>query len=222
MKLALITIGQTPRTDILKDITDLLKNIDYTEYGALDGLTRKQIEQQYFPRGNEEFYVTRLADGTQIKVSKQYITEKLKKLVREVENKVDIIVIMCTGDFEIKSKKIIIIPSKIMTKITEALSPKRIAVFIPDRNQTKMTLNKWSKITENVDIYSWSPYTDPAETLREYAENISEADFIVMDCIGYTKEHGKTVSRYSNKPVLLPRILAVATALSFITKENSS
>ncbi|RLE92368.1 MAG: hypothetical protein DRN04_10495 [Thermoprotei archaeon] len=70
MKLALVTIGQTPRTNILKDIADLLKNIDYAEYGALDGLTRKQIEQQYFPRENGEFYVTRLADGTQVKLSK--------------------------------------------------------------------------------------------------------------------------------------------------------
>jgi len=217
MKLALVTIGQTPRTDILKDIADLLKNIDYVEYGALDGLTRKQIEQQYFPRENEEFYVTRLADGTEVKLSKKRITDRLKKLVKEVENKADIIVIMCTGDFEIKSNKIIIIPSKIMTKIVEALSPKKIAVFIPDKKQTQMTLNKWSSIVEYASIYPWSPYTDSVETLQKHAKKAREVDFVVMDCIGYTKEHGKTVSKYSGKSVLLPRILAIATALSFIT-----
>ncbi|RLE92370.1 MAG: hypothetical protein DRN04_10505 [Thermoprotei archaeon] len=65
-------------------------------------------------------------------------------------------------------------------------------------------------------IYPWSPYTDPLETLQKYAKKAREVDLVVMDCIGYTKEHRKN-SKYSGKSVLLPRILAIATALSFIT-----
>ncbi|RLE92369.1 MAG: hypothetical protein DRN04_10500 [Thermoprotei archaeon] len=41
-----------------------------------------------------------------------------------------------------------------MTKIVEALPPKKIAVFIPDKKQTQMTLNKWSSIAEYVSIYT--------------------------------------------------------------------
>ena len=46
--IAVITIGQSPRPDITSDLRKLLpEGVCMTEYGALDGLTRQQAEEQF-------------------------------------------------------------------------------------------------------------------------------------------------------------------------------
>ena len=48
MKLAALTIGQSPRTDIMADIEQIfIKNTKIIEKGALDGLSKKEINDLY-------------------------------------------------------------------------------------------------------------------------------------------------------------------------------
>jgi protein AroM len=56
-----------------------------------------------------------------------------------------------------------------------------------------------------------SPYT-PGR-LEAAAEDLKDADLIVMHCIGYTEDMRRTVARASGRPVLLARRL-VAAAVS--------
>ena len=49
MKMVFLTIGQSPREDILADIRMYLKGIEYVEYGLLDDLTFEEIEREFKP-----------------------------------------------------------------------------------------------------------------------------------------------------------------------------
>ena len=68
--IAVITIGQSPRPDITSDLRKLLpEGVCMTEYGALDGLTRQQAEEQFGYRGRGELLITRMG-GSGVKCSK--------------------------------------------------------------------------------------------------------------------------------------------------------
>ena len=78
-RLGLLTIGQTPRTDFVSEISDILgKGINIVEKGALDGLTRDEV-QSFYPGEQDETLVTKLADGTSVKVADKYIVSDCRK-----------------------------------------------------------------------------------------------------------------------------------------------
>ncbi len=214
MRLGLVTIGQSPRRDVLEDIEPLLRGIEITERGALDELTREDIEK-LTPEPGEEVYVTRLRDGTEVRVSKRHIEELFQRAIESIEESVDIIVVLCTGDLGIKSRKPLILPGRILTRVVEALSPRSLAVFVPLGSQIPMALRRWSSLVSKVRVYSWSPYTGSLTDLEDVARGI-DAELVVMDCIGYSRLHASIVSRSCGKPVLLPRMLSIAVALSMI------
>ena len=60
----LVTIGQSPRPDIVPDMAAIIgPGVDILEAGALDGLTRSDVDALK-PTGDDEILVTRLLDGT--------------------------------------------------------------------------------------------------------------------------------------------------------------
>jgi len=216
LKLALLTIGQSPRYDIINDVGHLLKNVDYIEKGILDGLSKEYIERELTPKPNENFYITRLRDGSQVKISKSLADKMMAKLVKEVGEYVDLIIIMCTGDFNILSRKPLLLPSKIIMKVVESLSPGSSGVLVPGKGQESMAYNRWAKVVRNVKVFAWSPYTDSEDILKAIAERLKDTDMIVMDCVGFSTRHGELVKRITHKPVVVPRFLIISIAISLI------
>ena len=216
MKLALLTIGQSPRYDIINDVGHLLKNVDYIERGILDGLSKEYIERELAPKLNEDFYITRLRDGSQVKISKNLADKMMAKLVREVEEYVDLIIIMCTGDFNVSSRKPLLLPSKIIMKVVESLSPNTLGVLVPGKGQEGIAYSRWARVARNVKVFAWSPYTESEDTLKVIAGRLKDNDMIVMDCVGFSTRHGELVKRITHKPVIVPRLLIISIAISLI------
>ena len=80
-KLGILTIGQSPRIDILGDLLPLWGNhIEILEAGALDGLTMEEIEKMK-PGPEDRMLVTRLADGTVVHVAEEALTDCLQEKI---------------------------------------------------------------------------------------------------------------------------------------------
>ena len=81
--IAVITIGQSPRPDITSDLRKLLpEGVCMTEYGALDGLTRQQAEEQFGYRGRGELLITRMGgNGSSLKVDGDSIMGQLQTCI---------------------------------------------------------------------------------------------------------------------------------------------
>ncbi|WP_430246055.1 AroM family protein [Neorhizobium sp. DAR64861/K0K2] len=99
-----LSVGQSPRTDIIDDmLTNLDLPIEALEVGALDGLSDAAINELRV-RPGETSIVTRLADGSDIIVSKPRIAERMAKIAAAFQpNEFDLVVILSTGlfrDFE--------------------------------------------------------------------------------------------------------------------------
>ena len=61
-RVAIITMGQTPRPDVLPELRALLGDVCLDEFGALDGVSDAIIAKMA-PRANELSFMTRLRDG---------------------------------------------------------------------------------------------------------------------------------------------------------------
>jgi protein AroM len=211
MRLGLITIGQSPREDIDKDILPLLKRIEVIECGALNGLSDKEISEL---KPEKYTLVTKLRDEREVKVDRDKIIKRVQTCVSELEDKVDIIGLLCTGEFPpFRSKKILIEPSSLLLGIVRAIFPEgKLGIFIPSEDQMELTIRKWNR---DAIIRHFSPYSGKMEDLAKSSESMKDTGLIVMDCFGYNFEMKSLVAERTQRPVLLPRSLlaSVVSAL---------
>lgn len=219
MKIGAITIGQSPRLDVFNDIKDIFKNVEILEKGALDNLTKEEIEK-FKPREGDYVLVSKLKDSTSVTFSKEFIMDLMQKKIYELEEEgAKLIMFYCTGDFKNKfsSKVPLIYPSEILDKLVPLLTKKSsIVCLTPSLLQTAQALDKWKHHVKKVKSLSYSPYEK--DDINELVKNIkkTDADLIVLDCIGYSKELKRELYNKTNINVLLARTL-LAKVVSELT-----
>ncbi|MDR4493015.1 MAG: AroM family protein [Nitrospirales bacterium] len=138
MKIGMLTIGQSPRDDIIPEIREVLgSEVDIVEKGVLDGLRLKEIDD-FYSRKSDPILITRMNDGTEVKITKNHVIARIKDCILELEAKgVEISILLCTEDFsEIKSKKILLQPGRLLKSMVKAILNKgKLGVIIPSFDQ---------------------------------------------------------------------------------------
>jgi protein AroM len=216
MKIGMVTIGQSPRNDVITEIRGILGPVEIVESGCLDELTKEQIETLK-PKEGEPFLVTLLRDGSSVQVSREKATNLLEQRIKEFENKdITLIVLLCTGDFpNLKSKKLMIEPGKLIRKIVQGMltKEKKLGVIIPSSEQIGQTKKKWGDVNPVVAVAS--PYENP-EQIQQAAKTLltKNVDLTVLDCIGYTRQMKQKVKEITGKPVIL-----ACTVIARVTRE---
>jgi len=81
MRIALITIGQSPREDVMGELRRYLEGVEYLELGLLDGLSGEEISSLK-AEGSEIEYVTRLRSGEEVRVSRRKLEPLLEEKTR--------------------------------------------------------------------------------------------------------------------------------------------
>ena len=211
-KLGVITIGQSPRDDVVPEMKEFLgENVEIIESGALDGLKREEIEE-FKPEEGDYVLISKLRDGSSVKFSERHILPRLQDCIDKLEGKgADLILFICTGVFPdiFKSTVPILYPQKIIHGVVPNLLDKgKLAIITPDKDQIKQSQEKWGEIVSNVEVVSASPYTEE----DEFPEAIdilrdSDASIVVMDCMGYTGKMKERVVKETDKMVVLSRTI---------------
>ncbi len=206
-RLGLITIGQSPRVDAVPELKEILGDVEIVECGALDGLSREQVAE-LAPREGEHLFVTRLRDGTEVKVARERILPLLQRCIDELESRVDVMAIFCTGELPgLRSSKPLVELSELLLRVVEALKVRRLGVVIPDPRQVRMTEERWLRVAPDVKVLSLSPYTGTLEELDRVSRELGDRDLVVLDCVGFSKEAKRVAATASGRPVILPRTL---------------
>ena len=68
MKIGALTIGQSPRNDLIPEIEAFFKGAEIIQLGALDGLSKEQIAD-LAPSGDDEILVSKLKDDSKGRTS---------------------------------------------------------------------------------------------------------------------------------------------------------
>lgn len=205
-RVASLTVGQAPRSDVLPDILAHMPfEVEVEEYGALDGLSDAQIAA-LAPQADEYSLVTRLRDGRDVVVSKQRVAERLELLCRSLDSqRYDLVVILSTGLFrEFESPWPMVNAQRAMDASIEAVAAdgQTVGVIYPLRRQ----------LQENAG-YSMPgvslrfSYADSgiAESLREAATDLDSCDLVVLNSVGFTEQDRLVIARHIGKPVILAR-----------------
>lgn len=202
--IGVVTIGQTPRDDIVPELGAALgPGYEIEQVGGLDGLSAAEIESQggRFSRG---MMVTRLRNGEEVRVKKSLVMGRFKDCVEDIDGRVAMILVLCTGDLPlVRTQAPILYPGRILQSITQSLGVDRLGVLTPAAEQVRAQLRRWRGLAPRVFVTHVSPY-GPLEAFEAAAEKLrpKKPDVVVMDCIGYTQTMQQSVRDSLDLPVL--------------------
>ena len=208
----MISIGQSPRPDIISIFRDTWDDwAEMIEIGALDGLTRADVEKMAHQEG-DDILVVKMADGQQHIVGRQSLIPRIQACADDLTSqKVNAAVLLCTGDFHPFNCSIpFIIPQKIVDNTVAALvsAGQVVGVMIPTGEQQKQMRRNLAANGIVPVFASASPHSgeqgiiDAANQLKRHDINL-----IVMHCFGYTRRMRDIVKETTGRPVLLSNTL---------------
>jgi len=218
LKIGLVTIGQSPRTDVTPTIREALDpEVELVEKGALDGLTKEEIDM-FVPAAEDYVLVTRMRDGTSVEVARRHVFPRVQKCVEELEKmNVDLTLLLCTAEFpEIKTKKLLMYPDKLIANIIWGiLNRGKLGVVVPEKKQIPLARRKWKNKGISLVIATANPYGE-IKASKKAADFLAKqnVDLIILDCIGFTPKIKELFVRLTGKPVILPQ-----TVIGQILKE---
>ena len=216
-RIAFVTIGQSPRTDVMPDIVAESRTVfTATERGALDGLDDDAIAA-LAPRPGESILASRLADGRGVLMGQPAGERRLRTIFAELDVQgFDLIVLLCTGVFgRFELRTPFMEPQHVVDHVMQGLAygARTLGVVLPDPRPA----DGHEGITGiPARAAHASPYTaDPWPALRAAGAALAGTDMIVMHCIGYTEAMRQELARASGRPVLLSRRI-VAHAIDLL------
>ncbi|MEZ7173228.1 AroM family protein [Sporosarcina sp. OR05] len=215
-----LTIGQSPRTDVTPSIESILgKRVSIVESGGLDSLTNETV-QSVTPDESDTTYISRMRDGKSVKIGKSKLLPLLQAELSALEETVDIVLMLCTGDFPtLRANKPIVYPDKVLNHTVSALLPSgSLGLIIPLEEQRETLISKWQQEELKIFTEVASPYEESDIAGAARALQKQGADLIVLDCMGYNEQHKSEAVKGSGLPVLLPRTLVSRVIAEYIAE----
>ncbi|MBP0618497.1 AroM family protein [Cupriavidus consociatus] len=216
-RVAFVTIGQAPRTDVVPQmLADLGLPVAAEEFGILDGLDANAIAA-LAPAGDEYRFASRLRDGSQAVMGKPVAEAMLARLMASLDDgRFDALVPLCTGTALPAMRTLVIEPQQVVDHLTVALARgcKRLGIVLPLEGQVG-SFHLIEPVTCELRVTHASPYTDTNTGTGRFAqagETLRGCDLVVMHCMGYTEAMRAEVARHAGAPVLLSNRM-VATLL---------
>lgn len=207
-RLGVITVGQSPRNDIMPHMTAQLgPEVEVAEMGALDGFSPDELKAMV-PEGDERCLATRLSNGFQVVISHQKVLPLVQERINHLNQMgVDLILLLCTGRFPaFKSSALLIESQKVVDHVLESvLGPERtLGLFVPLPEQARKIADSLNHITPKVEVVSASPYLD-TDQFRGAAQEMAECkpDLAVLHCMGYNQIHREIITEILDVPCLV-------------------
>lgn len=209
--IGLITIGQSPRDDIVPDMVARLGfPVEVVERGAIDGLSLEAV-RELAPRGDEAWAVSRMQDGTEVRLAKRELVPRMQRRVEELAALgADLIVPLCASDWSaLRSEVPFINPGVALPAIIQAMvRPGGPLGFVaPTEAQAEQAARRYAETgVPAVTTYA-QPYTGEAEQLRQCeaaAEKLRQANaaLIYMSCMGHSRRMRAAVREVSGLPTV--------------------
>jgi len=215
VRLAVVTVGRSPRPDVLAELVRRLGPVQSDEFATFDEVSNETIRSHSPQSGDPPFFV-RLSEGDYAVVPVSFVEDHVARVVAMVDQLgYDLIVVAATALFA---------PLKAQTPIVHgqlAVDAWVSALVVGDTN-----IGLIYPLAQQGDHLATFEHTVQfrsahaslrggyAMNLPEAAANVAAADLIVMHSVGYTEEMAQRVAQEVGKPVVTARrIIAAAVQL---------
>lgn len=227
MKLAVITIGQSPRSDLTPELAALLPPVtELIEHGALDRQDADQIAE-LAPRPGEHALTSRLRDGgSAVFGHDQSIPLVEQAIGRGETDGAELSLLVCAGEFpEVRHKRPLFLVERLahdgVRGLLSGLAPGggRLGVLRPLPEQVEDAYQHWEASigVRPTIVGAASPYTDPPEIVAAAAAEVAAtSDLVVLDCIGYDEEMRTAAVAAGGVPVVTVRSVAARLLASML------
>lgn len=208
--LCILTIGQSPRADMIPVISKYLpENLKLIEKGILDELSTEEIKA-LAPVDSKKTLVSRLRDGSSVTLGEQFVITALQRLIDECQTEaIDTILLACTGRFKPFDSGIpIVYPDYLLSHVIKGLFKEgELGIVVPLLEQAQSIKEKWNDTGFSCIIYASTPYDFQYESFINAAKQMDNLPVkaVMLDCMGYTDEMKKIMVEYTSKPVLVAR-----------------
>ncbi|MBP2099373.1 AroM family protein [Enterococcus rivorum] len=212
--IGIITIGQSPRTDILPIIHEYIDPKVIYHVGVLDGLSSEKIESLAPEVDEKQMLTSLLKNGHSVLLSQQKILPLLKKKIIEAEEQgCKFIWLLCTGSFpELKTEKSFLIePDQVISELLKVFNQGefKLGVLLPKMEQQIYVAPKYQGIRAVV-YTNLSPYElhtqDKLNATIDFFRK-EQCDLIILDCMGYQPKLKKLLQEATQTKVILPNQL---------------
>lgn len=212
-KIGFITIGQSPRPDIIGEMKSIIRDkLQIIEGGALDGLSKDEVfSLLHASPSAEEYLVTKLRDGTSVVMPKNIIVKRIEGVLKSFENQgITVAAILCVGEFpEYQFNGIVLKPGDLSLKLVSSLyQVGKGVIVIPLEEQRKGAMGRWSfsRIRPNIKVFAADSDLKKLEHLSEEIEQ-EAPDFVVLECMGFGEQMKQKIRSKVQCPVILPKTL---------------
>lgn len=214
--LALVTIGQSPRVDVLPDLAPVLESRRYAEYGALDHATEDQLVA-IAPHGDEVPLISRMRDGSRVSMSHARVLPFIVAAAeRAAADGAEAALLMCTGHFEPFETVIPVYAAEPLAQQTIAETVSGFGVLNPVPEQIEESQMRWeARAGGAVPVAAADPYTATDHEIAAGARELAArgATSIVLDCFGYSTAMAAVAHAATGLPVHVTRLVATRAAL---------
>ena len=214
--IGIVTIGQTPREDVVEEMKSFFGgSINVLERGVLDGLSLEQAKM-YYPEKGMTPLCTRMKNGTEIVIAEEKILSRMQTLIDDLNHsRVSLILLLCVSSFPaFKSSCLIIQPGRIVHKCVEGLitSGHNLGIIVPISEQKDWARKIFGGAASRMTVVAASPYEN-RDRLHDASRLLEKADcdLIVMFCMGFNRKLAEVVRSVTGKPVILSSSIAART-----------
>ena len=220
-RIGMVTVGQSPRADVVPDMRPLLPDVEILEGGALDGLDAAAIAR-LAPEGDDEILVTRLANGSSVFVGKSKVLPRITAQIAALEERgVALTALLCTGTFpKLPTRRPLLEPQQVLLGVLRGLSyPGRLGVLTPSERHVPQTTARWRADGFDAAVVALSPYEEHdavALTRATAALRAAAVGVVVMDCIGFRDVTRRDLGARLGVPVLVANLLVARLAAELL------
>ncbi len=212
-RLGIVTIGQTPRPDLVEAFGAEAPLAEVRVAGALAGAGDADLQAIAAP-GDYPLLV-RLASGRTIEVPRERLVPRVADAARRLAAEgASLVVVACAGDFpDVPCPAPVLLPGRIVPAVAGAISvSRRIGVVTPNRAQAPYAARKWRE--DGFDpIVAWASPADDGEMARAAAAFRDPGiDLVVIDCMGHADEARRAMAAWTGRPVLAAQSVVARVA----------
>lgn len=217
-RIAIITIGQSPRPDLMPEMRSILGDVACDEFGALDGLGRDEI-LRHAPSGEDFGLFAPLADGTHVIVQVRFASERAEALIAHVDGLgYDLIVLATTGLFTSYATHTPLIHGQRAVDAWIAalvVGDARIGVIFPlPRQGAVLAAFGYGTLLQSAHATVEGGHS---ARLADAAATVTGADLILMHSVGYTEAMARQVAETTGKLVVPARRIIAGAARMRLT-----
>ncbi len=203
--LALISIGQSPRTD---DIAKVLSQwFSVTERGLLDSYSLEEAESLFGPKKEEAILRPRMREGRPALIAARRIDEMMETAVREAGTQgFDIVLPFCISAFpDYECGTIFIKPFDVCKHfLLAAAKGRRVGIVMPDPRMEKTLPEEFPELDHvSFSVNPHLPDEEMEKTLQDM--EIPDADLYFLNCASFNQADKEIFRRITGKPVVLAR-----------------